>query len=116
MSDTQTHFGAPRSRVDGRAKVTGAAKYAAEYTAPDLAYGYVVSGTIARGRIASIDTAAARVVPGVLEVFTHENRPSTAWFSSKYQDEVAPPGTPFRALYDDTIAYSGQPVALVVAD
>jgi xanthine dehydrogenase YagR molybdenum-binding subunit len=78
-------------------------------------HGYVVSGAIARGRIRSIDTAAALAVPGVIQVFTHENRPRTAWFSSSYQDMVAPPGTPFRPLYDDTIAYSGQPVALVVA-
>ena len=38
-----THIGKPLSRVDGRAKVTGEAKYAAEYNAPDLAYGWVVS-------------------------------------------------------------------------
>ena len=112
----ETHVGSPRSRVDGRAKVTGAAKYAAEFNAPGLAYGYVVSGAIAKGRIARIDTAAARAVPGVLEVFTHENRPRTAWFSSSHRDEVAPPGSPFRPLYDETIHYSGQPIALVVAE
>ena len=116
MSETSPHFGAPRSRVDGRAKVTGTAKYAGEYTAAGLVHGYVVSGAVARGRITRIDTAAARAVPGVLEVFTHENRPSTAWLSRKYQDEVAPPGTPFRPLYDAEVVYSGQPVALVVAD
>ena len=116
MSNIDAHVGKPRSRVDGRAKVTGAARYAAEYTAPDLAHGYIVSGAIAKGRITSIDTAAALAVPGVVKVITHENRPRTAWFSAKYQDEVAPPGTPFRALYDDRIVFSGQPVALVVAE
>ncbi len=55
-------------------------------------------------------------MPGVIQVFTHENRRRTAWFDSKFQDEVGPPGSPFRALYDRDIVYSGQPVALVVAD
>jgi xanthine dehydrogenase YagR molybdenum-binding subunit len=112
----EPHVGAPRSRVDGPAKVTGAAKYAAEFAAPGLAWGYVVSGAIAKGRITRIDTEAARAVPGVIEVFTHENRPRTAWFDYKHRDEVAPPGSPFRPLYDERILYSGQPVALVVAE
>lgn len=112
----ETYVGTPRQRVDGRAKVTGAATYAAEFTAPDLAYGYVVSGAIAKGTITGIDASAALALPGVLHVFTHENRPRTAWLSSNYRDMVAPPGSPFRALYDDKIVYSGQPVALVVAE
>jgi len=116
MLRNETHVGTPRSRVDGRAKVTGAAKYAGEFDAPDLAHGYVVSSAIAKGRIKSIDTEAALAVPGVLKVFTHENRPRTAWSSSSHQDQVAPPGSPFRPLYDEKIVYSGQPVALVVAE
>jgi xanthine dehydrogenase YagR molybdenum-binding subunit len=116
MLKNDPHVGSPRSRVDGPAKVTGAARYAAEFTAPDLTYGYVVSSAVARGRIAQIDVAAAEAVSGVLKVFTHENRPRTAWFNSSYQDEVAPPGTPFRPLYDERIQYSGQPIALVVAE
>jgi len=111
-----TFVGSARSRVDGPAKVTGLAKYAAEFTAPDLAHGTVVSSTIAKGRIASIDTEAAEAVPGVVRVITHENRPRTAWRDKNFQDAVAPPGSPFRALYDDLIAFSGQPVALVVAE
>jgi xanthine dehydrogenase YagR molybdenum-binding subunit len=116
IPNAETHVGSPRSRVDGPAKVTGAARYSAEFTAPGLLHGYVVSGGIAKGRIKRIDTAAALAAPGVVEVFTHENRPRTAWFSHNYQDQVAPPGTPFRPLYDDRILYSGQPVALVVAE
>jgi len=112
----ETYVGTPRQRVDGRAKVTGSATYAAEFTAPDLAYGYVVSGAIAKGTITAIDSSAALAMPGVLHVFTHENRPRTAWLSSNFRDEVAPPGSPFRALYDKHIVYSGQPVALVVAE
>ena len=116
MPETETYVGTARSRVDGPAKVTGAAKYSAEFTALDLAHGYVVSGSIAKGRIRWIDTAAALAVPGVIRVFTHENRPRASWFDSSYQDMVAPPGSPFRPLYDDRVVYSGQPVALVVAE
>src|SRR5262249_23601260 len=72
---TTSHIGKPTSRVDGRAKVTGAARYAAEYNVPDLAYGVVVSSEVTRGRITRIDAAAALALPGVLEVFTHENNP-----------------------------------------
>ena len=116
IPNAETHVGSPRSRVDGRAKVTGAARYSGEFTAPDLAHGYVVNSTVAKGRITRLDTAAALAAPGVLEVFTHENRPRTAWFSYNYQDEVGPPGSPFRPLYDDKVVYSGQPIALVVAE
>ena len=49
------HVGQPISRVDGRAKVTGEARYAAEPKVPALAYGCVVGSAVARGAIASID-------------------------------------------------------------
>src|SRR5919199_3082647 len=108
--------GKPINRVDGREKVTGEAKYAGEFNVPNLAYGVVVSGTITKGKITSIDASAALALDGVLEVFTHENRPHTAWFDMSYKDLDAPPGSPFRPLYDEKIKYNGQPVALVVAD
>src|SRR5581483_5965702 len=76
--DPMTYIGTPTSRVDGHAKVTGAAQYAAEFIAPDLAYGALVTSTIARGRISRIDAGAARAVPGVLDVLTHSNRPAMA--------------------------------------
>ncbi|MFN3673618.1 MAG: xanthine dehydrogenase family protein molybdopterin-binding subunit, partial [Bosea sp. (in: a-proteobacteria)] len=116
MLKNDTHVGSPRSRVDGPAKVTGSATYAAEFSAPDLAYAYIVGSSIARGRITAIDTAAAEAVPGVVKVFSHENRPKTAWFTYKYRDMVGPPGKPFRPLHSDEIQYSGQPIALVVAE
>ena len=97
---TTNYIGQPLSRVDGRAKVTGAAKYAAEYNVPNLTYGYVVSSAIAKGKITQIDASAALALPGVLQVFTHENAPSFAWFDRSYRDEVAPPGSPFRPLYE----------------
>ena len=116
MSNVLPFVGTAQSRVDGPAKVTGTATYAAEFGADDLCYGYVVSGAIAKGRIRRLDTTRAEAVPGVLKIFTHENRPRTAWFDFKHRDQVAPPGHPFRPLYDDAIHYSGQPIALVVAE
>ncbi|MCB5173954.1 xanthine dehydrogenase family protein molybdopterin-binding subunit [Microvirga lenta] len=116
MQQPTGYIGTPQSRVDGRAKVTGEAKYAAEFDAPDLAYGIVVTSAIAKGRIKSVDTSAALAVAGVLQVFTHENRAKTAWFDRNFRDETAPPGSPFRPLYDDRVIYSAQPIALVVAE
>jgi xanthine dehydrogenase YagR molybdenum-binding subunit len=110
------YIGQSQSRVDGRAKVTGAAKYAAEYNVANLTYGYVVSSSIAKGRITHVDASAALALPGVLQVFTPKNTPNLAWFDRSYHDEVAPPGAPFRPLHDEKILYSGQPVALVVAE
>ncbi len=116
MIANDLNVGAPRSRIDGPAKVTGQATYAAEFPATDLTHGYIVSSAIAKGTIADIDTSEAEALAGVLKVFTHENRPRTAWFSSNYEDQVGPPGKPFQPLYDDSILYSGQPIALVVAE
>src|SRR5580692_12994578 len=111
------YIGTPTSRVDGHAKVTGAAKYAGEFNLPDLAYGAVVASTIAKGHIARIDTSEALRVKGVIDVLTHENRPRMAATSAAYKDDVAPEqGSPFRPLYDDKILFNGQPIALVLAE
>lgn len=110
------YIGKRVSRVDGRAKVTGEAKYAAEHHVANLVYGHVVSSEVARGKITRIDAAAALALPGVLQVFTHENVPRLARSDKRWRDEVAPTGSPFRPLHDAEIHYSAQPVALVVAD
>lgn len=110
------HIGKPINRVDGPVKVSGKAKYAAEYNIPDLAHGYVITSAIARGKIVSIDAAAALQLPGLLQVFTHLNRPSLADSDSDYHDEVAPPGSPFRPLRDNKIKFNFQPIGLVVAE
>ncbi|RYE93767.1 MAG: xanthine dehydrogenase family protein molybdopterin-binding subunit, partial [Myxococcales bacterium] len=116
MTRTMTFLGQSLRRVDGRAKVTGEAKYAAEFSAPGLLHGVVVSSTVARGRIRRIDASAALAVPGVVQVFSHDNRPSMPWFDRSYRDQDSPGGSPFRPLYNDEVVYSGQPVALVVAE
>jgi xanthine dehydrogenase YagR molybdenum-binding subunit len=110
------YIGTSTSRVDGFAKVTGAAKYAAEFNVPGLAYGSVVTSTIAKGRIVRIDPSAALRVNGVLDVLTHENRPAMADNDEAYKDETAPTGSPLRPLYDSKILFNGQPIALVVAE
>jgi xanthine dehydrogenase YagR molybdenum-binding subunit len=110
-----TYIGTATSRVDGRAKVTGAAKYASEFNTAGLAHASVVTSTIAKGRIARIDASEALSVAGVFDVLTHQNRPPMATEDSAYKDEVAPEGSPYRPLFDDKILFSGQPVALVVA-
>src|SRR3982751_5993415 len=110
------HIGQPTSRYDGRAKVTGAAKYAGEFKAEGLAHGFIVTSAIARGRIKRIGTSEAMRVPGVLDVLMHEHRPDMAANDKAYQDDVAPKGSPYRPLYDERILFSDQPVALVLAE
>lgn len=112
---TQPSVGKSISRLEGKLKVTGAAKYAGEYNVPDLLYGYVVNSTITKGKIIRIDTGTAKALEGVIDILTHENRPSLAWFDLQYTDMDAPPGIVFKPLYDDEIKYNGQPIALVVA-
>jgi xanthine dehydrogenase YagR molybdenum-binding subunit len=119
---TRPYIGTPTSRIDGRAKVTGAAKYAAEFNepglalGPGLAHGSLVTSGIANGRILEIDAGAALRVGGVIDVLSHQNRPDMAGSDEAYQDETAPEGSPLRPLYDDKIRFSGQPIALVVAE
>ena len=67
------NMGRPEPRLDGRAKVTGEARYGSDFGVNDPAYAFLVTSVIAKGRINSIDVRAARAVPGVLDVFTYEN-------------------------------------------
>ena len=103
-------------RIDGPAKVSGQARYAAEYPVEGLAWGVVVGSGIARGTIRRMHIDAALAVQGVLEVLTHERRPHTRSMDIFYKDMVAPWGSPFKPLHSAGILYSGQPVALVVAE
>ena len=67
--------GKPFDRIDGPMKVTGTAPYAYERNKeePKAAYGFVVHAGIAKGKITSIDSAAARRAPGVIAIVTTEN-------------------------------------------
>lgn len=107
---TTTPIGQALSRVDGRAKVTGAAPYAAEAPAKNMAFAAVVQSTIAKGRILSIKTARAQSAPGVLAILTPLNMPKLVAPKSAFLGETRMP------LSDMNIYYAGQHVAVVVAD
>src|SRR5438067_13658961 len=112
---TTAFIGQPISRVDGRQKVTGAATYAAEFNVPGHAHGVVVRSTVAKGRIASIDSGVAERAPGVVAVLTHQNAPRLAY--RQHRAFVDPDvGERLHVLQDDQISHQGQPIALVIAD
>jgi xanthine dehydrogenase YagR molybdenum-binding subunit len=98
--------GAPLNRIDGVQKVTGTAKYAYEYPVEGVTYVFPVQSTIPRGRVVSIDASAARALPGVIAVLSHENAPRLAPLDDA---ELA-------VFQSDAIAYHGQFVAAVVAE
>src|SRR5215831_8278102 len=98
-------------RVDGRLKVTGAARYPSDFSLPDMAHAALVRSTIAAGTIARLDTARAAATPGVLAVITHEN---AARLHKGKRNMVYPAPPP--PLQDAKISYNGQYVAMVVAE
>ena len=113
------YIGKEMSRVDGVAKVTGKAKYAAEFKVPNLAYGFIVTSTIAKGAIKSIDPTEASCAPGVIQILTHENYPKPAPpASTELKPEVNRnvPDKSFRALTSNQIFFNMQPIALVLAE
>jgi xanthine dehydrogenase YagR molybdenum-binding subunit len=110
-------IGDPLDRIDGRLKVTGGAKYAVEYNFKDIAFGVLVTSTIAKGRIKSIDTKAAEKAPGVLAVITHLNSPKVPGYERQVNNEESRVyGQEFRVFYDDKIYFNNQPIALAIAD
>ena len=82
LIESKREVGQPVSRVDGALKVMGKARFAAEVPFENLTYAALVYSTIARGRIASIDTTAAELAPGVSLVMTYKNAPRLKHFSS----------------------------------
>ena len=107
---TNDVIGKPLSRLDGRPKVTGAARYTADTPIEGLTYAVFATSTIPHGRVTKLDVSKAEVAPGVLKVLTHLNTP-------KLKPVQHPPaGQNLMPLQDDRILYEGQPVALVIAD
>ena len=90
-------------RYDGIAKVTGRAKYAAEFPVENVAYAYIVQATIPAGTVTSIDQSAATRAAGVYCIITPFNAP-----------KVTVPGN-VNILQDTNVLYNGQPIAVVVA-
>ncbi|MGV4928601.1 xanthine dehydrogenase family protein molybdopterin-binding subunit (plasmid) [Streptomyces sp. BHT-5-2] len=99
-------LGTPLVRREGREKVTGTARYAAEHTPPGCAHAWPVPATVARGRITAVDTAAALALPGVIAVLTHENAPRLA----------ATDDPTLAVLQEDRVPHRGWYVALAVAE
>ncbi|HEV3055782.1 MAG TPA: xanthine dehydrogenase family protein molybdopterin-binding subunit [Solirubrobacteraceae bacterium] len=95
--------------MDGPAKVTGAARYAADHSAAEMLYGVVVGAPVPAGRLRAIDAAAALEVPGVAHVLTHAEVPALG-------TPPVPPASSVRVpLQDDEFHYQGEPIAVVLA-
>ncbi|CAL9341035.1 Aldehyde oxidoreductase molybdenum-binding subunit PaoC [Streptomyces sp. enrichment culture] len=106
MTGTRTALGAGAERREGRQKVTGTARYAAEYDAPGRAHAWPVPAAVPRGRVTGVDPAPALALPGVLAVLWHENAP-----------RLAEPDDPtLMVLQDPRVPHRGWFVALVVAE
>jgi xanthine dehydrogenase YagR molybdenum-binding subunit len=108
-------IGQPLDRIDGRAKVTGRANYAADNPTPRVAYACGVMSTVANGAIDHLDTTAAERAAGVLAVLHHGNMPKLDRCPDAMPKKLkaAEERTPFE---DTKIYYAGQFVALVVAE
>lgn len=109
-------IGAPVSRLDGRLKVQGRARFAAEVPMAGLTYAALLHSTIARGRIAAIDTAAAEAAPGVVFVMTHRNAPRLSPPVLMNTKPKAAGTSNLPVMQDAEIHWNGQPVALVLAE
>jgi xanthine dehydrogenase YagR molybdenum-binding subunit len=115
MGDIKKKLGAPESRIEGYLKVTGKAKYAAEFPIPNVLYGFPVQSTIASGEIESIDTSKAEATEGVVKVITHKNVENAV----DSMPELTPGNRMTRArpvLNSTKILSYGQYVAMVVAE
>jgi xanthine dehydrogenase YagR molybdenum-binding subunit len=110
----QGAVGTAHTRVEGRDKVTGAARYAGEIPFTGLVHGWLALSTVARGRIRAIETADALGMPGVLAVLTHENAPRV---HTDYTGLMGMKPDPTTAVFQhDRVPHRGWPVALVVAE
>jgi xanthine dehydrogenase YagR molybdenum-binding subunit len=118
VSQQRVATGQPVDRVDGPAKVTGAGRYSAEISLPNLAYATLIGAAVASGRIDAVDAGEAERSEGVVAVLTHRDLPKIAaqppLFPSLFGH--AAPGETFFPMQDDVVHYAGQPVAMVVAD
>jgi xanthine dehydrogenase YagR molybdenum-binding subunit len=107
-------IGQPLRRVDGRLKVTGQARYAAEHAVAGCVHGVLVTSSVATGRITHLDIKEAAQVPGVLAIVSHLNSPKVPGYENPQPDERVE-GQQYRVFFDDKIYYNNQPVALVIA-
>ena len=107
-------LGKPIDRIDGPLKVTGKAPYTFEHRVSNPAYAVLVTSTVARGRMTSMDTRAAERSSGVLLVMTHLNSPKLPTLQN--QKKTSPTARVLQVLQDNTVLYRNQPIAVVVAE
>jgi xanthine dehydrogenase YagR molybdenum-binding subunit len=108
-------IGAPVSRLDGPLKVQGQAAFAAEFPMEGMVYGALAFSAVAKGRIATLDTAEAEAAPGVVLVMTHRNAPRLQPMPMILTGGKALGGDNLPILQDDRIHWNGQPIAVVLA-
>ena len=108
-------IGQPISRVDGRLKVTGGARYTADIPVVGAAHAAIVHSTIANGRTVSIDTAAAEKAPGV-HCGLHSPQHAAHESDARAVEPPSSARTGLPAASGRRIHYAGQPIALVVAE
>jgi xanthine dehydrogenase YagR molybdenum-binding subunit len=109
-------IGASESRLDGPLKVQGLARFAAEFALDGMVYAALAYGTVAKGRIAMIDTDAAEAAPGVVFVMTHRNAPPMGPMPLFMSNARAAGGDDLPIFQDDKIHWNGQPIAVVLAE
>lgn len=110
------HIGKPVSRIDGPLKVAGQARFAAEFPLEQMIYAALVFSTIAKGRIADLDTTAAEAAPGVIAVMTHRNAPRLKPPPVFLSGQKAAGGDDLPVMQDDLIHWNGEPIAVVLAE
>lgn len=105
-------------RVDGIEKITGRAKYSAEHSLPNMAYGVFVQSRIAKGTIKSMDITKALASDGVIDVIYYENCPAIAGYSTDATNRPknVSEWRGHKVLHDNIVRFFGQPIALIVAD
>lgn len=102
-----------KGRIEGIHKVTGQARYSAEYELPNMVYGVFVTSTIAAGRITGLNVEDALASSGVIDVLSHENNLPVKSFVDDTERRLK---SDLTVLHTDQIYYNGQPIALVLAE
>ncbi len=110
-------IGKPLDRIEAQLKVTGAAKYAAEFNQKNLAYAFPVRATIGKGTITAFDKSAAEKSQGVIAVLTHENAPRLTPINQQEMRRFGGMlGEQLIPIQESKINYYGQYIALVIAE
>lgn len=116
LRESRRILGRELDRIDGFDKVTGAAKFAAEYAADGLAYAGLAVSAVGRGKIVELDVSEAEAAPGVIMVITHLNAPQLEDPPLFEPGGSGAAGSNANILNTDQIFWSGQPIAVIVAD